>query len=38
MASVRRTLFNSEEERQQFLANLMRVITDILRHKRGNLD
>jgi exportin-7 len=35
MASVRRTLFNSEEERKQFLANLMMVMIDILRHKRG---
>ncbi len=37
MVSVRRTLFINEEERQQYLSNLMRMIMDILKSKKGTV-
>jgi hypothetical protein len=36
MASVRRTLFLTEDERQTYLANLMQMIIDVLKNKTGN--
>jgi len=35
MASIRRTLFMNEEERQTFLSNLMQMMIDILKNKTG---
>jgi hypothetical protein len=35
MASVRRTLFLSEDERHTYLANLMQMTIDVLKNKTG---